>query len=55
MKICRKRVAESIREVFDTGNRWATSCCPSCGYNVEDDQEGCDTCFPLKQILHKGY
>lgn len=29
--------------------------CPDCGCYLSNDQEGCDTCYPTKQILHEGY
>lgn len=52
MKIKRKKVAESVRAVFPLGDGCA---CPDCHEDLEDRALGCDTCHPLKQILHKGY
>jgi predicted house-cleaning NTP pyrophosphatase (Maf/HAM1 superfamily) len=52
MKIDRKKVAESIHMIYGEDLDWV---CPVCGEGLYDIYLGCDTCYPLKCILHKGY
>lgn len=55
MKIDRTKTAEALKAVFllNGDTSWGCPDCFECVFT--DDEFGCDTCYPIKVILHKGY